>query len=320
LRFPGLGYYYVTAATYWKIIEEKDDIAYMIRSMTGYGRGEAREEGREFLVEIKTVNHRYSDIFIKIPRQIAFLEEKVRDLIGKSLSRGKIDVYITYENFREESNLVLINESLAKTYIKALERLRDSFNLSDDISVSLIAKFPDVLKVEQVEEDEYKIWELLKSAIDKALESVIAMRENEGEKLKTDLLERLSNIERTIKAIFVRAPDVVTEYKQKLEKRIKELLEQQTIDESRIAAEVALFADRCSIDEEIVRLRSHTSQLAKMCDESLPVGRKLDFLIQEMNREVNTIGSKANDLIITKSVVELKSEIEKMREQIQNIE
>jgi uncharacterized protein (TIGR00255 family) len=292
----------------------------MIRSMTGYGRGEAREEGKKFLVEIKTVNHRYSDIFIRMPRQIAFLEEKARDLIGKSLSRGKIDVFITYEDLGEESNLVLINESLARTYFKALEQLRDSFNLSDDISVSLMAKFPDVLKVEQVEEDEDKIWQLLKSAIDKALESVIAMRENEGEKLKADLLERASRAGRIIEDVFVRAPDVVTEYKQKLEKRIKELLDQQTIDESRIAAEVALFADRCSIDEEIVRLRSHTGQLVRMCDESLPVGRKLDFLIQEMNREVNTIGSKANDLIITKSVVELKSEIEKMREQIQNIE
>jgi len=288
--------------------------------MTGFGRGEAQEAGKQFLVEIKTVNHRYSDIFIKIPRQISFMEEKVRDLVSKSLFRGKIDIYISYENFGEESNSVSIDESLTRTYISALELLRDKYNLKDDISVSLVAKFPDILKVEKEDEDEEKIWVPMKAAIEKALESLIIMRENEGKQLKVNLIERALFIEGILAEISVRAPEVVKEYKQKLENRIKELLEQQTIDESRLATEIAIFADRCSIDEEIVRLGSHINQLREALNSQQPVGRKLDFLIQEMNREINTIGSKANDLVITKNVVELKSEIEKMREQIQNIE
>lgn len=292
----------------------------MIRSMTGFGRGECQEVGKEFLVEIKTVNHRYTDIFIKMPRQIGYLEEKVRDIVGKSVSRGKIDVYITYNNAGDDSKCVVFDEALAKTYIAAVEALRDRFGLKDDISVSLISRYPDVFKVEQVEEDEEKIWALLKSAVENALKSLIAMRENEGEGLKNDLLSRTFYIEKVLMEIEQRAPDVVKEYKQKLETRIKELLGQQTIDESRLAMEVAIFSDRCSIEEEIVRLKSHLNQMREALNMQQSVGRKLDFLIQEMNREVNTIGSKANDLVITRNVVEIKSEIEKMREQVQNIE
>lgn len=292
----------------------------MIRSMTGFGRGDCQEDGKEFQVEIKTVNHRYSDIFVKMPRQIGFLEEKVRDIVGKAVSRGKIDVYITYNNFSDDSKCVMFDEVLAKTYINAVEALRDKFGLKDDISVSLISKYPDVLKVEQAEEDEEKLWFMLKTAVENALSSLIAMREIEGEGLKTDLLSRTVYIGKILNDIALRAPDVVKDYKLKLETRIKDLLDQQTMDENRLAMEVAIFADRCSIDEEIVRLGSHLNQVKEALNIQQPIGRKLDFIIQEMNREINTIGSKANDLSITRNVVEIKSEIEKMREQVQNIE
>jgi len=249
-------------------------------------------------------------------------EDKVREVIGKSISRGKVDVFINYEDFSEDSKNILIDEGLAKTYIKSVEYLRDKYGLKDDISVSLIAKFPDILKVEKPEEDEEKIWNLLYEALSHALDSLISMRETEGEGLKNDLLERTDAIEKVVQEISIRAPEVVKEYKCKLENRIKEILEQQVIDENRLAMEVAIFADRCNIDEELVRLESHINQLRQTLnsDSDTPVGRKLDFLIQEMNREINTIGSKANDLSITQNVVEIKSELEKIREQIQNIE
>jgi uncharacterized protein (TIGR00255 family) len=292
----------------------------MIRSMTGFGRGESQSEGRVFLVEIKSVNHRYCDIFIKIPKQLSFLEDKIREVIGKSLSRGKIDIYVSYENHGEDSKSLSLDEPLAKAYLKAVELLRDNYNLKDDISVSLVSKFPDIIKVEKADEDEELLSSLLKSALDKAVQALIRMRENEGSELKNSLLEKMSNMESIIKDVSARSPEVVREYKQKLETRIKELLEQQTIDENRIATEVAIFADRCSVDEEIVRLGSHIIQFREALGMQMPVGRKLDFLVQEMNREINTIGSKANDLNITKNVIEIKSEIEKIREQIQNIE
>lgn len=292
----------------------------MIKSMTGFGRGEYRENGKEFLVEIKTVNHRYSDTFIKMPRQLTFLEDRVKDLVSKSISRGKVDIYIAYDDSGEDSRNVFLDASLAETYIKAVEQLRDNFGLKDDITTSLIARFPDVLRLEKNEEDEETLWQLLKIALEKALKLLVSMRESEGEGLKANLLERLTYIESVLKEIEKRAPEVVKEYKQKLEGRIKELLEQQTLDETRLSTEVAIFADRCSIDEEIVRLESHIKQFRETLDIELPVGRKLDFLVQEMNREINTIGSKANDLSIVKNVVEIKSEIEKLREQIQNIE
>lgn len=292
----------------------------MVKSMTGFGRGEFSQDGREFTVEIKTVNHRYSDIFVKMPRQIAFLEDRVRVQVGKAISRGKIDVFITYFNYSGDSKYVTFDEALAKTYISSVEALRDRYGLKDDISVSLISRFPDVLKVEQNEEDEEAVWSMLRIAVDNALSSLVTMRENEGEGLKRILLERADYIEGVIAGISKRAPEVPKDYKLKLEARIKELLQQQAADESRIAAEVAIFADRCCIDEELVRLASHIGQMREALSMNQPVGRKLDFLVQEMNREINTIGSKANDLSITKNVVEIKSEIEKVREQVQNIE
>lgn len=292
----------------------------MIRSMTGFGRGEHQLDGREFQVEIKTVNHRYSDVFIKMPRQVGFMEDKVRELVSKAVSRGKIDVYITYNNTGEDAKSVVFDEPLAKTYISAVEALRDKFGLKDDITVSLISRYPDVMKVEQTQEDEERLWEILRVSVGKALDSLVAMRENEGEGLKTDLLARTDYIERILKEIGQRAPEIVRDYKTKLEARIKDIMEQQAVDENRLAMEIALFADRCSIDEETVRLASHLGQMRETLSLQQPVGRKLDFIIQEMNREINTIGSKANDLSITRNVVEIKSEIEKLREQIQNIE
>lgn len=292
----------------------------MIKSMTGFGRGESQGEGKEFLVEIKTVNHRYSDIFVKMPRSMSFLEDKIRDKVSKSVSRGKIDVYVSYEDFGDDSKNVQVDVALAKAYIKALEDMRDKFGLKDDLTVSLMTRLPDVMKVEKAEEDEGKLWELLSAALENALNSLIAMREIEGQELKNNLLERAAYIENILRDITARAPEVVKEYKLKLETRIKDLMEQQAVDELRLATEVAIFADRCSVDEEIVRLGSHLGQLREALSLEQPVGRKLDFLVQEMNREINTIGSKANDLAITRNVVEIKSEIEKIREQIQNIE
>jgi len=292
----------------------------MIKSMTGFGRGKSQTDGMECLVEIKTVNHRYSDVYIKIPRQISFLEDKVREVVSKSVSRGKADVFISFDDFSEDSKSILIDESLANAYVNTVRQLKEKYSLQDDISVSLIARFPDVLKVEKVEQDEEKIWKLLSEALDSAINSLISMRQIEGEGLKNSILEKTDFIENIVKEIGIRAPEVVKEYKCKLENRIKEMMEQQVIDENRMATEMAIFADRCSIDEELVRLSSHINQLRETLRTGDSVGRKLDFLIQEMNREINTIGSKANDLSITKFVVEIKSELEKIREQIQNIE
>lgn len=292
----------------------------MVRSMTGFGRGSIQEENKSCSVEIKTVNHRYSDISIKMPKQISFLEEKVRETVSRSLSRGKADIYITYEDYSVNRKNALINEALAKEYIQAAEVLRDKFGIKDDITVSFVAKFPDVIKMQDAEEDEDEIWYLLKAALDIAVENLVKMREDEGKKLERDLLLRGEYIDVRLKQIEYRAPEVVKEYKIKLGNRIKELMEQKLPDENRISMEVALFADRCSIDEEIVRLKSHIEQIRETVKLHEPIGRKLDFLVQEMLRETNTIGSKANDLAIIKEILEIKCEIEKMREQIQNIE
>lgn len=292
----------------------------MVRSMTGFGRGSIQEENRSCSVEIKTVNHRYSDISIKMPKQISFLEEKVRETVSKALSRGKVDVYITYEDYSEGKKNILINEALAKAYIEAAEQLRDKFGIKDDITVSFVAKFPDLVKVQDIEEDEDELWNLLKAALDIAIGNLIKMREEEGKKLERDILLRGEHIDKRLKQIEKRATEVVKEYKLKLESRIKELMEQKLADENRMSVEVALFAERCSIDEEIVRLKSHIEQIRETVRLDEPIGKKLDFLAQEIIRETNTIGSKASDLVITKEILEIKCEIEKMREQIQNIE
>lgn len=292
----------------------------MIRSMTGYGRGEAKEDGRVFTVEMRAVNHRYGDISIKIAKQMSFLEDKVRELVSRFLFRGKIDVFITYENFNNDSKLAIVDKELAKAYVDALYLLKNDYGLIDDVSVSLVAKFPDVVKIESASEDEEKLWGILKKAIEMGIDSLIKMRKDEGQKLKNDLLKRSEIINKSLLVIKQRSPYVVSEYREKLKTRISELLDKSVVDDSRIAMETALFADRCSINEEIVRLDSHINQLSTTFAIDQPIGRKLDFLIQEMLREINTIGSKANDLGIINEVLTIKSEIEKMREQVQNIE
>ncbi|ACL76143.1 YicC/YloC family endoribonuclease [Ruminiclostridium cellulolyticum] len=293
----------------------------MVRSMTGFGRGTFSDNGKEFTVEIKTVNHRYIDFYIKLPRQIGYLEERVREVASQSLFRGKVDIFISFEDRSDNSRSVTLDEPLASAYIQAVEKLKEKYSLKDDLSVSLISRFPDVLRIEKNEDDEEHLWSVLKIALDSAIASLLQMREKEGNELRNSLLQKSDLMETIISDISQRSPQVVTEYKQKLEYRIKELLNQQTVDENRIAMEVAIFADRCGIDEELVRLGSHLTQLRDILNiKKQPIGRKLDFLVQEINREINTIGSKSNDIIITKNVLELKSEAEKIREQIQNME
>ncbi|MCX7773914.1 MAG: YicC family protein [Clostridia bacterium] len=291
----------------------------MLRSMTGFGHCEYTENDITFTIEIKTVNHRYSDIFLRMPKQISSLEDKVRSLVSSKVQRGKIDIYITYDNKSSHVQEVMLDEKLAKAYCDALKKIAESLGLRDDISASSLARFPDILKVEKQDNDDI-IGEILEKAVQKALDVLLDMRVKEGEKLKVSLLGNLTAIETYMNKIKVKAPVVVKEYKEKLESRLSELIDIQRVDPARIATEVAIFADKCSIDEELVRLKSHITQMREMLNGGSPVGKKADFLIQEMNREVNTIGSKASDLEITQNVVELKSEIEKLREQIQNIE
>lgn len=291
----------------------------MLRSMTGFGHCEYTEQDITFTIEIKTVNHRYSDIFLRMPKQLSSFEELIRSLASARIQRGKIDIYITYINKSSDFQEVMLDEELAKAYCDAMRKISANLGLRDDISATSLARFPDVLKVEKQDNNE-EVGKILEKAFSFALEELLQMRTREGEKLKESLLMNLSVIEKYIERICEKAPLVVKEYKEKLEARLSELIDLQRVDPGRIATEVALFADKCSIDEELVRLRSHIMQMREMLDVGSPVGKKADFLIQEMNREVNTIGSKASDIDITRNVVELKSEIEKLREQIQNIE
>lgn len=291
----------------------------MIKSMTGFGRGNYEEHGRSFIVEIKTINHRYTDISIRYPRQLSYLEDSIRKYVQNTISRGKVDIYIYQDKFNEEDIHVSVDEVLAEEYLKAIKKLKDKFSLKDDITLSFLAKIPEIISIEK-EENNDEVWDILKKAIDRALESLVSMRIAEGTKLYNDILDRAKYIKEMVCIVEERSPNVVIEYKERLDERIKEICKDVSIDESRIATEVAFFADKSNITEEIVRLYSHIDQLSTILQEKDPIGRKLDFLIQEMNREINTIGSKANDLKITKIVVDIKSEIEKIREQIQNIE
>jgi len=292
----------------------------MIRSMTGYGYYKYHDENVSMDVEIKTVNHRYCDIYIRMPRQLSCFEDKVRSLIMSRIYRGKVDVFLNWENLGEGVKKVILDRNLAVEYYNAMTKLGEELQLRDDISTSSLARFPEILRIEKKEENSEEVWNILEQAINEALNVLIAMREAEGEKLKSSLIELCNNIENYRLKIKEREPLVVAEYKEKLSARIKELMDSDIVDETRLAMEVAIFADKCSINEELVRLRSHLDQFLDILSMDGPVGRKLDFLLQEMNREVNTIGAKANDLDITRNVIELKSEIEKIREQIQNVE
>jgi len=294
--------------------------AKMIKSMTGFGRAMADDEKRSFIVEIRGVNNRYFDINIRMPKSLFPLEDKVRRLIATYISRGKVDVFITYRNYAREDTVVKYNKNLAKGYVEILNELKDDFSLVNDLSVSMLSRFPDIIYTEEKEENIDELWMLMGKAIEEAASSINHMRETEGEALQTDMLQKAGEILAKIGTIRERDKEVIPLYKERLEARIKELMDAVPVDENRLALEIAMYTDKSSIDEEITRLSSHMEQFEMFLSENEPVGRKLDFLAQEMNREANTMASKSVDLLITNTVLEIKNEIEKIREQMQNIE
>ena len=292
----------------------------MIRSMTGYGKGSLNIEGREYQIEIKSVNHRYLDINIKMPRTLSYLEETVKKKISEKIKRGKIDVFITFENNSQEGRNIKINKELAKIYINQLKELAQEEKISSNIEVIDIAKFPDILTIKTDEEDE-KIKNEIILATKEATDKIVEMKSIEGQKIAQDLLTRIERIENKIEEISKKSTGLIEEYVVKLEKRIKEILKTEEVDKTRLAQEVVIYADKCSVEEEITRLKSHIYQFENLiADNNETIGKKLDFIIQEMNRETNTIGSKANNLEITNGVIDIKTELEDIREQIQNIE
>jgi len=292
----------------------------MIRSMTGFGRGTLEEDGKSFVVEIKSVNHRYFDLNVKMPRTLISLEDRFRRVINEKVNRGKIDVFITQNNYEKEEIIAKFNKNIADSYVKCLEEIKNAYGVQDDISVSLIAKFPEVITLQKNDEDIELIWKSLAIPLKAALELLVAMREKEGLKLKEDMTKRCNYVKKLLEEVELRAPQVAKEYKNKLEQRIKDMFSDSRIDENRIAMEVAIFADKSNIDEEIVRLDSHINQMIYTLSSNDAVGRKLDFIVQEMNREANTISSKASDLELVNIVINIKNEIEKIREQAQNVE
>ena len=291
----------------------------MIKSMTGFGKAILEKNLRSYQIEIKSVNHRYLDISVRMPREISYLEEIIRKEISKNILRGKIDVFINFNNNSMEGKEIKINTNLAKQYIKELRKLAEEENLNQDIQVNEIAKYPDVLTVEQNIEDEEIEKEIIE-VINKAVESLLKMKKSEGEKIAKDLNERLEEIQEKVNEVSKFSAGLIGEYIVKLEERIKQILNDQEIDKKRLAEEVVIYADKSSIEEEITRLNSHIAQFKNLLSSEKPVGKKLDFIIQEMNRETNTIGSKSSSLNITNSVIDMKTEIENLREQIQNIE
>ncbi|MBZ4687052.1 MAG: hypothetical protein PWQ96_1617 [Clostridia bacterium] len=292
----------------------------MVKSMTGYGRGESTGNGKIWSVEMKTVNHRFLDINIKLPRQYSLLEEKIRSVVKKQAARGRIDIYIKVEEENESSRKVKLDKILAKEYYNNLRELAETLHINFAPTVIEIASLPEVMDVEQPEEDLDQIWPSLEEAIIAALNSVMQMRESEGKELAKDLHGRLNTIKQLVEKIEDRNPQFVEEYKAKLQERVSELAGEIDIDEDRLAAEVVIMADRSNITEEIVRLYSHLKQFSDNLQKEGTIGRKLDFLVQEMHREVNTIGSKSSDTEISNLVVNIKSELEKIKEQVQNIE
>ena len=291
----------------------------MIKSMTGYGRANNSKNDREYQIEIKSVNHRYLDINVKIPRQISYLEDAIKKEISNKVKRGKIDVFVTFNNNSLEGRTIKLNTELAKAYIDELKKLAEKESILSDIQVTEISKYPDVLNI-QNEQDDDKIKEEVIETLQESLDNFINMRQIEGNKISEDLLSRIEYIHKKVNEISKLSTGLIDEYVVKLETRIKEILKDQEIDKQRLAQEVVIYADKCSVEEEITRLNSHTTQFKNLLNSDEAVGKKLDFIIQEMNRETNTIGSKANNLDITNIVIDLKTEIENIREQIQNIE
>jgi len=293
----------------------------MTYSMTGFGRHESENNHYKIVVEIKSVNHRYNDIIIKMPKKLNALEEKMKTKIKGYVNRGRVEVFVNFEETEAENFLIKPNFTVLDQYVSALGAIKEKYEVVDDMGVSLLARYPDALKVEFQEADQDEIWALMNEALEGALVSLMNMREVEGVKLKEDTITRVNIIRDIVKEIEKLAPAIVATHKEKMLERIKELLDDSIeLDEQRLAMEIAVFSDKTNITEEIVRLESHFEQLVNILDESKPVGRKLDFLIQEINREVNTIGSKSPDIDISNYVVDMKSEVEKIREQIQNIE
>lgn len=289
--------------------------------MTGFGRGEYSDDQYEIIVEIKSINHRYKDFFIKIPRQLSMLEENIRKYTSEGISRGRVEIMVKMNERNVENRSINLNYKLAEEYIECLKRIKESFSeVSGDISLSLVSRFPDVISCSDDELNLEILWEKIKPALKEAVESTITSREKEGQNLKKDFVKRLEFIKEALDKVILQAPKVTEEYQKRLEEKVRDVLDGIDFDESRLLNEVAIFSDKVSIDEEITRLQSHIDRFYLIIDEVEPVGRKLDFLIQEMNREINTIGSKANNISISNNVVDMKSELEKMREQVQNIE
>lgn len=291
----------------------------MIKSMTGFGRGRVENEGRNFTVEIKSVNHKYSEINIRLPRMFNSFEDKIRTRISGEISRGKIDVFVTFENFSSKGINIKMNRELAKVYLDELNALAEDTGLTNNITALELSRFPEVLKIDEEDESE-ELEQDLMNALDEALRNFVSMREVEGEKLVQDLEKRIEFVEQKVNEISSFSQTVVTDYMEKLENRIKELLKTDVVDKDRLAQEIVYFSDKSSIEEELTRLKSHISQFRVFLKSESPIGKKFDFLVQEINRETNTIASKANCLDITNRVIEVKTEVENIREQIQNIE
>lgn len=292
----------------------------MIKSMTGFGRCEIAENSRKITVEMKSVNHRYLDVNLKMPKSLNFFESAIRSELKNYITRGKVDVFISYEDLSEHTSTVRYHKEVAEEYFRYLKQMAEDFGLDNDIRVSSLSKYPDVFTMEEAGVDEEELWKGIQKAVDGAAGMFVETRITEGEHLRDDLLEKLEGMLKLVSFISERSPQILEEYRNRLEEKVKELLGDATVDESRLLTEVTLFADKVCVDEEVVRLKSHIETTKNTLLEGGSIGRKLDFIAQEMNREANTILSKANDLEISNCAIELKTEIEKVREQIQNIE
>ncbi|MBR4510592.1 MAG: YicC family protein [Ruminococcus sp.] len=292
----------------------------MIKSMTGYGRAQKILNGRDILVEIRSVNHRYYEYSSRVPRAFNYVDEKLKALLKQGISRGKVEVNVTINNIEGRDTEIALNKGAAEGYVNALRSVSAELGLEDDLTLSKLIKLPDIFNIQKTPDNEEQVWDDVAAVAGEALDKFVSMRETEGEKLRNDVLEKSDLILKMVGQVEALSPTTVENYRGKLYQKLSELLESKDIDQQRILTEAAIFAEKIAVDEETVRLRSHVSQLRDMLDSADPIGRKLDFIVQEMNREVNTIGSKAQDLSITKIVVDMKAEIEKIREQIQNIE
>lgn len=293
----------------------------MIRSMTGFGHGEvSNDKNQKVTVEMKSVNHRYCDISLKLPKKLAMFEANIRNIMKEYASRGKIDIYVSYEDLSETAVSLHYNQAMAEEYMQVFKKMQEDFNIETKITAEALAKYPEVVTIEEVQQDEEVWWELLEAALRQSAEKFVETRTIEGANLKRDLLGKLDQMAADVAFIEERSPQIIAEYRSKLEEKVKEFLEDSTIEENRIAAEVTLYADKIAVDEEIVRLQSHISSMTDVLESDESIGRKLDFMAQEMNREANTILSKSSDVDLADHAIELKTNVEKVREQIQNIE